>query len=407
MVLPLNFLTRLRNLFNAAFDDASEILFAPFMKRMVVHPMSSASWRIFSEKFRRHSPFHAASRLQRFAAVGSLLVRLPFYALEKLIFKRRLADHHIEKGPIFIVGHWRSGTTHLHNLLSQDPQFSYLSFSNMVMPHDLLLGRILPVIPWIMKFCIPKTRGIDSLTLNPQSPQEEELALFMLGGVSYYNCYFFPQQWDEYFAESISNPNDFSEDLKAEKGVVFAYHRLISKLSYFYKGKRLLLKNPASTSRIAMLKSLFPNAKFVHVRRNPYAVFASSKARLPRMIDGFSWNDPLDINYEDIAVDSYRLLMEQYFKQRDSIPEEDLFETSYEELTEDPDKVIAEIYSKFGLERSEESLQRHADYLKSQKSYQKNSHRMTRAQVERIQNEWGFAFREWNYEMPDRLEIVD
>ena len=95
------------------------------------------------------------------------------------------------------------------------------------------------------------------------------------------------------------------------------------------------------------------------------------------MIDGFSWNDPLDINYEDIAVDSYRLLMEQYFKQRDSIPEEDLFETSYEELTEDPDKVIAEIYSKFDLERSEESLQRHADYLKSQKSYQKNNHQMT------------------------------
>ena len=32
---------------------------------------------------------------------------------------------------------------------------------------------------------------------------------------------------------------------------------------------------------------------------------------------------------------------------------------------------------------------------------------MTRAQVERIQKEWDFAFREWNYEMPDGLEIVD
>ncbi len=374
---------------------------------MVVHPMSSASWGVFLEKFRRHSPFRAASRLQRFAAVGSLLVRVPFYALEQLLFKRRLADHQIEKGPIFIVGHWRSGTTHLHNLLSQDEQFSYLSFANMVMPHDLLLGRYLPVIPLITKLFMPKTRGIDSLALNLESPQEEEIALFMLAGVSYYNCYFFPQQWDEYFAESISNPSDFADDLKAGKGVAFAYQQLLSKLSYFHKGKRLLLKNPASTSRIAMLKSLFPNARFIHVRRNPYAVFASSKARLPQMIDAFSWNDPSAINYEDIAVDSYRLLMEQYFEQRDSIPEGDLFETSYEELTGDPEKVIAEIYSKFELERSDESLQRQTAYLKSQKSYRKNCHRMTRSEVDRIQKEWGFAFREWNYEMPEGLEIVD
>src|SRR3712207_6546804 len=29
------------------------------------------------------------------------------------------------KSPVFILGHWRSGTTHLHNLLCVDRQFAY------------------------------------------------------------------------------------------------------------------------------------------------------------------------------------------------------------------------------------------------------------------------------------------
>jgi hypothetical protein len=31
------------------------------------------------------------------------------------------------KQPLFILGHWRSGTTHLHNLLATDEPFAYPS----------------------------------------------------------------------------------------------------------------------------------------------------------------------------------------------------------------------------------------------------------------------------------------
>ncbi len=345
--------------------------------------------------------------MQRLLAILSLVVRTPFYFLEKLLYDQRLTTHKIERGPIFIVGHWRSGTTHLHNILSQDEQFAYLSFSNMVMPHDLLIGRYLPIIPLIMRISLPKTRGIDSLPLKPHLPQEEELSLGMIGGVSYYNCYFFPPHWKEYFAESIlmksgNQVRDYPKSVLAE-----AYRRMVNKLSYFHKGKQLIFKNPASTGRIAMLKEIFPNAKFIHVRRNPYSVFASSRARLPRMIEGFSWNDEPGMDYENIAIDSYRSLMKEYLAQRDEIPSEDLFEVSYEDLVTDPDQTITDIYSGFGLNRSENSIRRHRKYLDSQKSYQKNNHRLSRTQLEKIQTEWDFVFKEWNYQIPPDLEITD
>ena len=156
-----------------------------------------------------------------------------------------------------------------------------------------------------------------------------------------------------------------------------------------------------------MLKKLFPKARFVHIRRNPYAVFASSRARLPRMIEAFSLNNDSGLDYDTLTLDSYRVLMKQYIEQRESIPPEDLFEATYEELVADPDKVVGDIYSKFGLDQSDESVRRHADYLGSQKSYQKNRHRLSRLQVERIRSDWKFVFNEWNYEIPPDLEIVD
>ncbi len=377
------------------------------MKRLLVHPMSSANWKIFWRKHLRHRPFNQASRIQRVLAILSIFVRTPFYLLEKIVYDRRLAAHKIESGPIFIIGHWRSGTTHLHNILSQDEQFSYLSFSNMVMPHDLLVGRYFPVIPLIMKMNLPKTRGIDSLPIKPNLPQEEELSLGMIGGVSYYNCYFFPKRWKEYFTESILMKSSSGNCDPPEKILANAYRKLVNKLSYFHQGRQLIFKNPASTGRIAMLKEIFPNAKFVHVRRNPYSVFASSRARLPRMIDGFSGTDDLDMDYDTIAMDSYRLLMKEYFSQRGRIPQKDLLEVSYEELIDNPDKTISDIYSKFGLTQSDDTALRIKRYLDSQKSYQRNTHRLSRSQIERIQSDWDFVFEKWNYQLPPDLDIID
>ncbi len=42
---------------------------------------------------------------------------------ERAVFGRRVARVRLDHPPLFILGHWRSGTTLLHNLLARDPQF--------------------------------------------------------------------------------------------------------------------------------------------------------------------------------------------------------------------------------------------------------------------------------------------
>ena len=45
--------------------------------------------------------------------------------LQRLIYGRRIAATEIKEPPIFIIGHWRSGTTYLHELMVCDERFAY------------------------------------------------------------------------------------------------------------------------------------------------------------------------------------------------------------------------------------------------------------------------------------------
>src|SRR6188768_1544944 len=45
--------------------------------------------------------------------------------LQWLFWNKRIADRPITQPPVFIIGHWRSGTTLLHEYLCLDDQFGY------------------------------------------------------------------------------------------------------------------------------------------------------------------------------------------------------------------------------------------------------------------------------------------
>ena len=40
-------------------------------------------------------------------------------------YEKRLASQPLEHDPVFILGHWRSGTTFVHNVFSCDKHFGY------------------------------------------------------------------------------------------------------------------------------------------------------------------------------------------------------------------------------------------------------------------------------------------
>ena len=103
--------------------------------------------------------------------MGSALCRVPFRLMDQVTLHRRrdlLADM---SDPVFIIGHWRSGTTHLHNLLSLSPVFGHISPLASGLPDEILtLGTWLRS---LLEKALPEDRHVDRVRVTPDSPQED------------------------------------------------------------------------------------------------------------------------------------------------------------------------------------------------------------------------------------------
>lgn len=365
------------------------------------HPLAGCDLENFRSHLDGRTDLSERTQTQRRRSYAAVLARQPFTIMEKLIFSKKVERYELPRPPVFLIGHWRSGTTHLHNLMSRGPDFATIDFGQTAMPHNLLnptrfIGRA------AIAAVIPKDRGMDQVELGIREPQEEEMAIGNLNPICYYNVFYYPQEMKRHFERAC-----FLDGVSEAEEAAFrkTYVKLLRKLSIVGKNRRLLLKNPASTARIQLLDELFPGSCFISIVRNPYEVFASMLHHYPRLFNAFAWQDFADIDLEEIVFYKYARLMRGYLEQRASVGKR-LLETSYEAIVSDPVAEIERFHETLNLEGREASIAGVQSYLKAHQNYKRNRYKLTHAQVERIQQEWGFALEEWGYDVPDSIAVV-
>ena len=111
-------------------------------------------------------------------------------------YEKLLADKPLEHDPVFILGHWRSGTTFVHNVFSCDKHFGYNTTYQTVFPHLMMWGQ--PFFKKNMSWLMPDKRPTDNMELAVDLPQEEEFALANMMPYTYYNFWFLPKHQQEY-----------------------------------------------------------------------------------------------------------------------------------------------------------------------------------------------------------------
>lgn len=221
------------------------------------------------------------------------------------------------------------------------------------------------------------------------------MALGNLNPVSYFYSYYFPRFFRHHFRRSIFM-DGLSELEKA--GFAETYRFLIQKLDYVKAGKRLLFKNPPSTARVPLLRALFPGAKFIHIVRNPFQVYRSSLARFPRLLNAFAWQDFDGIDFAEITLSNYEELNQKYLQDRGNLPSSELFETTFEKITDDPLSEIDRAYEQLGISHKNEALESISRYLNENADYEKNRHRpLEDSLAEQIRQRWAFSFDHWGY----------
>jgi hypothetical protein len=319
------------------------------------------------------------------------LVSLPFRAYEQVRFRRRIEATPIEKPPLFILGHWRSGTTYLHVLLAQDRRFAYASNLQVILP-EIFLGSSAVFEGAVRRF-MPQKRWMDNFLLAPELPSEDEFAIANLTPYSMYHSLVFPRNRYRYL-QYCTMDNLAEHERREWQEVVLHY---LKKLTLHAQGRPLVLKNPTYTARIRLLLELFPEARFVHICRNPYEVFSSTLRMYERMFPAFFLQKPRQGEAQDYILDAYRSIYMQYFAQRDLIPAGRLVEVRYEDLLREPLRVVRHIYDGLGLEGFADAESAFTTYVAAQREFQVNRNMLSEELCQEVAERWGFAFDAWGY----------
>lgn len=320
------------------------------------------------------------------------LVLSPLNVIERIKFDKKINNTKISKPPIFIVGHWRTGSTFLHNLMSQDPQFGYPTTFQTVTP-ALLLGFEKMIKP-IVESSLPETRPQDNVALGADLPQEEEYAIGNISPFSFYNGWIFPKNMDLYnnYVDFKDTPTKEVEEFKE------IFHYYVQKLTLYYNGKQLLLKNPSNTARIKELYELYPDAKFIHIYRNPYHVYLSMKRNIEKEMILYCLQKPPSWEvFEEAMVDMYIRMFDKYFNDIKMVPPENVIDVRYEEFIKDPYTEIKKVYDHLHLDGFDKTKEIFKNYIQSQKKIKTYSYKIDEDVKNKIYNYLKDTIDQWGY----------
>ncbi len=319
-------------------------------------------------------------------------------AISSLVYGRRVAAQRLNHPPVFILGHWRSGTTMLHNLLTLNPELGFLNLYQCLNPgHFLLTEKVIaPLTEWMLS----STRPMDNMPLSWSLPQEDEMGLCVSTLLSPYIMIAFQDRMDVY--ERFFDPRDMTPN---EQRIWKA--ALMSLLQKFAlrSDQTPVMKSPTHTFRVPTLMEMFPEAKFVYIHRNPRDVIRST-VRLRKVL--FTENSIGPLHPEcwlGQTVDVYERCIRSYEDTKHLIPGKQLVEIGFEQLEKNPAEVVHRIHRELDLAGWDKAEPLVMKEVAGFADYRKNSFRPDPEMESLVRTRLAWACELYGYE-PARTRVA-
>lgn len=322
--------------------------------------------------------------------VVSSLINSLLGLLQSLFWGRKIAQTRIEQHPIFIVGHWRTGTTLLHELLVLDRRHTYPGNYACFAPGHFVLSR--RFLAPMLRCLFPNRRPIDNMEVTWDSPQEDEFAMCNLGARSPYLTMAFPNrppQDQEYLTLEGLPP----EDVQRWKDTFLWFLKCIT----FREPKRIVLKSPPHTARIKALLEIFPEARFVHIVRDPYVLFPSTVNLWKRLYKDEGFQTPRYEGLEEHVFDTLVRMYDSFERNRDLIPPGHFCEVRYEDLVADPIGQMRRVYEQLGLGGFDEVRPELEKHMQGKAGYKRNRYEISPELREEISRRWSKYIVKYGY----------
>ncbi|MEQ1932127.1 MAG: sulfotransferase [Parvularculaceae bacterium] len=323
------------------------------------------------------------------------VARWPFSTAERLLIENRLPAASALAPPVFILGHWRSGTTHLYNIMVKGGAFGFVPPIATGLPWDLF-GLARAFRP-LLERALPKQRFIDNIPVTPDSPQEDEIALANMSELSFYHGIYFPRAFSDFVRRGLFFDGCSAAEV-ARWRERFVY--LLRKLTLLQDGKPLLIKNPVYTGRLALLREMFPEAKFVHIHRNPYDVFVSMRNFYERLLKVFALQGYDHVDIDETILYAYDRMMRAIENDARDLPADRYIEMRYDRLDASPLEALAEIYGALALPGFDSAKPAFERYLASVKTFEKNKFGYSDEAAAKVERRLGRFVEKWGYTRP-------
>ena len=341
------------------------------------------------EKARRHCQlddfgdgefFDALSRLldachreARLNMVGKMAVRSDVVRIlcNRLLLTRdrrqypEIAQQEIRE-PVFIVGLPRSGTTLLHILLAADPTHRAPLTWEVMSPSPPTsedrekriqqAARNLAALRWLA----PTFEAVHAT--GAELPQE---------CVSLMSPTFMSDQFDTMYNMPTYRAWFFSRDLRP----AYEFHRRsLQHLQFRQAGKRWVLKAPAHMFATPALLSIYPDARFVQIHRDPLEAVVSVSSLVTILRRVFSDSvDPVQVGHD--ALIYWAQALKTFLRARDQLPASRVCDLQYADLRSDPIAATRHVYEHFGWSLSKTTEERVHTLLAQQRSQTNGVHR--------------------------------
>jgi hypothetical protein len=348
----------------------------------------AAWWRLLRRS--RFAVERARWRQAAFVSAASA-VQTALGFVQQLLHGRAIAETEVRIPPIFVLGHWRTGTTLLHELLACDPRHAAPTTYDCFNPHHFLLTR--SWLPALLRRFAPARRPVDAMAAGWGRPQEDEFALVLLGQRSPYERITFP---------NVPDAGDAAMELydlpRGERRAWERTHRrFVKALALANRGRRLVLKSPPHTARVRTLLKLYPGARFVHLVRDPYAVYASTLSLWRVLGTAQGFQRPAWETIPEYVLNTFARMYRAFDAARALIPSGHLHELRYEDLVRDPVSQLRDVYralslGDFGPARG--AVEEHAARVRG---HEPAAHVVTADERRTINDRWGEYFRRYGY----------
>ncbi len=359
----------------------------------VSHPLNGSNLGTLWPLLTKSGPIPPQKWTTILGLIGSAIGRSGFTLLERPYTRYKFSRMPEMPSPVFIIGHWRSGTTHLGNILSKAPDFGYVSPIAAGLPWNiLLLGS------WFrtpLQKALPKSRLIDSVKVTPESPQEDEFGTSNMIPLSFFHALYFPHKFEAYADKGIFFEGAHQKEIDQWKRI-FTY---FLKKVYIDQGyKQLMIRNPVYTARIRMIRSCFPQAKFIYIYRNPYHLFRSMRNYYHKLFPALALQEYKHVDIDTYILKTHSRMIERLNEEKEELATHDFVEVAYEQLDAEPLMEMERIYRTLELPHFDRALPQFEAYLRSVGNYKKNSYPYDEEMFNKVNEAWGNLVIKGNYQ---------